>query len=398
MLLAESFGREAWQLWAARDALEPAPRRPAVSRGITVAAVVVVWLALVVPDDLSELTPARFARIPLEGLVLVALALVLPPRGRRTAAVVFGVALGLVVVVKALDMGFYAVLDRPFEPLSDYSYFGPGLGVLGDSIGGAGAIAVAVGAALLVVGVLALMPLAAVRVADLVARHRPASVRPVLAVGIVWVLCAVAGLQVASTSAAARVDDLVGQVSDDLADRDVFAREIKDDDFADTPDDQLLTALRGKDVLLVFVESYGRVAVQDSAFSPADHRAARRGHRPAARGRLLLAERLPHLSDVRRGELAGPRQPAVRAVGRQRAALRPAARRGPADPDRRVRRARAGAPSSTYRPTPRTGPRARRSTATTRSTTPATSATRAPSSGTRRCPTSTPSPSSGAGS
>ncbi len=268
VLLAESFGREVWQLWAARDALERAPSRPAVSRGITVAAVVTVWLALVAPDDLSELTPAAFARIPLEGLVLVALALVLRPRGRRTAAVVFGVALGLVVIVKGLDMGFYAVLDRPFEPLSDYGYFGPGLGVLGDSVGGAGAIVIAVGAALLVVGVLALMPLAVVRVADLVARHRPGSVRPVIAVGIVWVLCAVAGLQVASTSAAARVDDLVGQVSDDLADRDTFAREIKDDDFADMPDDQLLTALRGKDVLLVFVESYGRIAVQDSAVSP----------------------------------------------------------------------------------------------------------------------------------
>ena len=269
VLLAESFGREVWQLWAARDALDPAPRRPAVSRGITVAAVLVVWLALVAPDDLSELSPAGFARIPLEGLILVVLALVLRPRGRRTAAALFGVALGVMVVVKGLDLGFNAVLDRPFEPLSDYSYFGPGLGVLADSIGGAGAIAVAVGASLLVVGVLVLMPLAVFRVADVVARHRPASVRPVIAVGIVWVLCAVAGLQVASTSAAARVDDLVGQVSDDLADRDVFAREIKDDNFADTPDDRLLTGLRGKDVLLVFVESYGRIAVQDSAFSPA---------------------------------------------------------------------------------------------------------------------------------
>ncbi len=263
-LLAESFGREARQLWKAGEAPEAG-----TSRAITIAAVLVVWLALVAPDDVSELSPAGFARIPLEGLVLAGLALVLPPRARRTAAVSFGVALGLVVVVKALDLGFYAVLDRQFEPLSDYSYFGPGLGVLGDDIGGTGAVAVAVVAALLVAGVLALMPLAAVRVADLVARHRPASLRPVIGVGIVWVLCAVAGLQVASTSAAARVDDLVGQVSDDLADRDVFAREIKDDDFADTPDDQLLTALRGKDVLLVFVESYGRVAVQDSAFSPA---------------------------------------------------------------------------------------------------------------------------------
>ena len=36
----------------------------------------------------------------------------------------------------------------------------------------------------------------------------------------------------------------------------------------DTPGDDLLTGLRGKDVIVVFVESYGRVAVQDSAFSP----------------------------------------------------------------------------------------------------------------------------------
>ena len=31
---------------------------------------------------------------------------------------------------------------------------------------------------------------------------------------------------------------------------------------------RLLTGLRGKDVLLVFIESYGRVAVQGSSFSP----------------------------------------------------------------------------------------------------------------------------------
>src|SRR4029079_12415375 len=42
---------------------------------------------------------------------------------------------------------------------------------------------------------------------------------------------------------------------------------IKQDQFRDTPGDRLLKGLRGKDVLLVFVESYGRVAVQDSSFS-----------------------------------------------------------------------------------------------------------------------------------
>jgi hypothetical protein len=40
------------------------------------------------------------------------------------------------------------------------------------------------------------------------------------------------------------------------------------DPYADLPADQLLTGLRGKDVLVVFVESYGQVAVQGSSFSP----------------------------------------------------------------------------------------------------------------------------------
>ncbi len=84
-------------------------------------------------------------RIPLEGLLLLALALVLPAAraagGRRWS---FGLVLGLLVVVKVLDMGFYEVLDRPFDPVNDWGYLGPGFGVLGDSIGSTGAIVTAV--------------------------------------------------------------------------------------------------------------------------------------------------------------------------------------------------------------------------------------------------------------
>ena len=53
-----------------------------------------------------------------------------------------------------------------------------------------------------------------------------------------------------------------------IADREVFAREIRRDELADLPPGRLLTGLRGKDVLVLFVESYGRVAVQGSSFSP----------------------------------------------------------------------------------------------------------------------------------
>ena len=44
--------------------------------------------------------------------------------------------------------------------------------------------------------------------------------------------------------------------------------EIKHDPIASTPSNRLLTALRGKDVLLVFVEAYGQQAVEGRSFSP----------------------------------------------------------------------------------------------------------------------------------
>jgi hypothetical protein len=55
---------------------------------------------------------------------------------------------------------------------------------------------------------------------------------------------------------------------------DAFTREEPDpgpaaaDAFAATPGAELLTGLRGKDVLLVFVESYGRVALEHPAIAP----------------------------------------------------------------------------------------------------------------------------------
>ena len=102
---------------------------------ITVLAVVLVWFALVGPDQLNRLTPIAFVRIPLEGLLLAAVVLVLPPRPRQIVATLVGVFLGLLTILKLLDMGFFAALDRPFHPVIDWSYFDSAEGLLGDSVG-----------------------------------------------------------------------------------------------------------------------------------------------------------------------------------------------------------------------------------------------------------------------
>jgi hypothetical protein len=78
----------------------------------------------------------------------------------------------------------------------------------------------------------------------------------------------VSAAPIASTSATDLVVREVRAVRAGLADHAIFADEIRHDRFRKTPANQLLTGLRGKDVLLVFVESYGQVAVQDSSLSP----------------------------------------------------------------------------------------------------------------------------------
>ena len=85
-----------------------------------------------------------------------------------------------------------------------------------------------------------------------------------------WVFGAhlVSHTRIASTSAASLVVDKVSALRADIADHGVFAKEISHDRFRDTPANQLLTGLRGKDVILAFVESYGKVAVQGSSVSP----------------------------------------------------------------------------------------------------------------------------------
>ncbi len=257
-------------------AVGPGQRLHAALRWTTTTlAVLLVWFALVAPLRLSDLTIGAFLRVPVEGVVVVAIALVLPPRPRRILAVVVGVLLGILALVKILDMGVFELFDRPFNPVVDWGNIPPAFGVLRDSVGRVWADAAVVGTALFVVALLVFMTLSVLRLLKLTTGHRTVSARVTAAFGIVWVVCAVLGVQVggiaplASSNAATLAYDQVQAIRAAAHDQHTFLSGIAaKDHFASAPGADLLTALRGKDVLIVFVESYGRVAVQGSAFSP----------------------------------------------------------------------------------------------------------------------------------
>jgi hypothetical protein len=174
----------------------------------------------------------------------------------------------MLVLVKILDIGFFTAFDRPFRPLDDSSYLGIGIETLGEAIGTSTANFVVAVAAVLILALLALPVLALLRVTRVAAGHRAWALRAAAVLGVIWLALRVVGAPVASSSAAALAVDEVQGVRAALASRAAFTREIAHDRLDAIPGNRLLTGLRGKDVLVVFVESYGRVAVQDSSFSP----------------------------------------------------------------------------------------------------------------------------------
>lgn len=253
---------------------EPVVDRRGRRVAVTVPAAALVLLALVTPGDFDSVTPLSFLRFPVEGLLGVVLVLVLPGRARPVAAAVGGAVLGVVFLVKLLDIGFDAVLYRPFDLVLDWPLLGPAVDYVDVTAGRFAAVAVVVAAVLLVLAVVFLTAGAAVRLSGVVARHRPAATRAVAVLAVAWITLAVPGVRItpvgpiASGGTAQFLYDHARQVGAGLRDREEFEAESAVDAFGGTAGGGLLTALRGKDVVVVFVESYGRAAVEHPGIAP----------------------------------------------------------------------------------------------------------------------------------
>ena len=264
LLVAESFGSDVVWLVRHRSDDGAAPSRlrarPAV---LTVSSVALVWIALTIPGSPGAGASALM-RVPVEALVLAAVVLLVPPHAARPIAVAVGAVVGVSALLRLLDLGFEAALGRPFRPTSDWSYAGAARDLLIDAVGSARAWAIAGLALLALIALLVIVPLAADRLAARSLTHRtPASAVVVSALAAGAVIASVSlhapGTAFTSAAAEAVVRDVTlvsTQTHQDAAFGDVL--DAPDSASVRVPFD----ALRGKDVLVVFVESYGRIALE----------------------------------------------------------------------------------------------------------------------------------------
>jgi len=241
---------------------------------LTLLAAVFVYVALVVPDTIGKpkngtYVEAAFVRLPLELIVGGAVLLALAPRWRKWAAMLAGLGLGVVVILKVANIGFRMVLGRAFNPVLDWPLFHDGYNALTETDGRAKAIAAAIGAVVAALLALVVCTLAVLRLTKLTARYPGPARRTLVALSAAWIALAISGITwfpnapAASDTAAALLKTTVTQVPAAIRDQHQFAYAAQHDPYRNVPAQDLVSGLAGKDVVIGVVESYGRSALTD---------------------------------------------------------------------------------------------------------------------------------------
>ncbi|MDH6237094.1 CDP-alcohol phosphatidyltransferase [Cryobacterium sp. CG_9.6] len=235
---------------------------------------VILCVGVIAPGLISSGSALALLRVPLEALVALLILSGLPwVAARRVTASVVAVLFVATILSAALDRGFVSAVGRPFNVVTGWPELASGYGVLSDSTGAVLAVVIVglllgIAAALVVLLTLALLHLAVVIRQNARAARIGAS-----AVAASWIVLALVGAHVVPGQPIAAADTLratltkIGEVTSAKAEEAAFESAITSDDFATVPAADLLGGLKGKDVVFAFIESYGQVAVQDTAFS-----------------------------------------------------------------------------------------------------------------------------------
>jgi hypothetical protein len=264
-----------------------------MTRAAPLAALLLLYLLLVLPDHPGLLTAGALAVFPLELPVILVLLLAVPRALAVPLRTALAIGLTATTALKLADIAAQSAYLRPFNPVLDLGLVPAAWRMLSGAAGAPAAFAAAVALTLALAATAAGVWWAAGRIANVeIPRIRPALA--VVALPALALAVGPSGLPgAASTSHVAWTHARdAWQAHADLA---RFRAEAAADAYAALPPDAILPGLRGTDVLLVFVESYGRSALTNPRYAPAvaaalqDGEAGLRAAGLAARSAFLAA-------------------------------------------------------------------------------------------------------------
>ena len=239
-----------------------------INRVWKVLAVVFIVTALLMPNRISLITPFAFAYFPLEALLL---GLALLATG-LSGLIIRGIAAFLLatgIIVKMADIGTYQAFDRSFNPVLDSHFLADGMNLLQGTLGATGAVLVLALLIVLVIGIIVLT-YKVLGAAQAVLQVAPKTCATGLLAGLlIWTTLSFGGWSKASAPFYELMALHVTQTLSSIDDLKVFGDVVDSDPYANVPNAALFDKLKGKDVLVVFIESYGRTALDKPDY--ADH-------------------------------------------------------------------------------------------------------------------------------
>jgi len=235
---------------------------PQVRTALDVLALVCVFVALIIPNRLEWITPGSFMFLPLE-LIVAGLLLLVRGRAGPVLRMVLAVVLAVGLVFKVADLIVYEIFARPFNPVFDLYLLDDGLRLVTGAFGRVDAIVLA----LLLLVVFALIFLFAFVVLGRLQQRLHEQSRYALptlgSLLAAWLVLHIAGFPRVNTYFHDELMEHVAAIIESVRDIKSFAATVNNDKYASVSGDQLFNKLRGKDVLVVFVESYGRTVFDD---------------------------------------------------------------------------------------------------------------------------------------
>jgi hypothetical protein len=249
----------------------------------------VLFLVTVAPGLISSGSALSLLRVPLESVVVLVVLAALPwPIVRRIVAILVAIVLVATIVSAALDRGFTLNVGAPFNIVTGWPEVADAYGVLQDSTGAAAAVLIVV--ALILAAVLSGILTAAsfLTLAGVIRRHYRAGLIGASAIIAGWLVLALIGVQIVAGEPVAALDTVgmvvtkANQVRATAAEQAAFDKAGTTDAYAHLPASDLLTGLKGKDVIVAFIESYGQVAVQNTFFSKGVDSVLKKGNKELA--------------------------------------------------------------------------------------------------------------------
>lgn len=265
-----------------------------------------IGAVFILPNNPERISIAVFNRLPLELPVILLLAMVL---GRMRGVII---ALTLLVtsiaLLKLADLATYTAYGRTFNPILDYFLIEAGLGLLRDSIGGPLAALVAVLAFVFIIGLVVTLRVTLKSWATLLECQERASglvgsrlspARPLAVAGLmissIWMTAdagyhlgywalekSPAGTTTTTRYTVKRIAE-IRETADDLVQ---FREAARVDTFEIFPTP--LNRLGGRDVLLIWIESYGRASFDNPLYSATHGPTLRRAEAALANAGLAM--------------------------------------------------------------------------------------------------------------